>query len=240
MKLVFLLAAAAFAALLGAPASPALPSNHPDPAEFVARVDNPWFPLRPGTAYLYRGVKDGQPSRDVFVVTTRTKTIEGIRCTVVRDRLYLRGRLEERTEDWYAQDGDGNVWYFGEATTELAPDGSVKTTEGSWQAGVRGARAGIFMPAHPHRGQTGLQELYEGHAEDRFRVLGLSAHVRTPAASSKTALLTREWTPLEPGVVDHKLYVKGIGNVLERTVKGGDERNELISVRHDQDRMQKD
>jgi hypothetical protein len=232
MKPVLLLGAAALAAILGASASPASPSRNPDPAGFVAQVSNPWFPLRPGTAYFYRGVKDGRPSRDVFVVTARTKRIQGVRCTVVRDRLYLRGRLEERTEDWYAQDEAGDVWYFGEATAELNRDGSVRTTEGSWQAGVDGARAGIFMPARPHPGEAGLQELYEGHAEDHFRVLSSSAEVHTPAASSRRALLTREWTPLEPGVVDHKLYVRGIGNVLEQTVKGGDERNELVSIGH--------
>jgi hypothetical protein len=228
MKLA--LAVLALAGLWLPAGSAATPSQHPGPARFAARVDNPWFPLRPGTIYVYRGVKDGQPSRDVFVVTSRTKTIEGVRCTVVRDRLYLRGRLEERTEDWYAQDKAGNVWYFGEATAELRPDGSVKTREGSWQAGVDSARAGTFMPAHPHVGQTGLQELYKGHAEDHFRVLSLAAEVHTPAASSRRALLTREWTPLEPGVVDHKFFVKGIGNVLEQTVKGGDERNVLVSV----------
>jgi hypothetical protein len=217
---------AAAAASLGAPVAP------PSQDGFVSRVDNPWFPLRPGTTDLYRGVKDGQPSRDVLTVTARTKVIQGVRCTVVRDRLYLRGRLEERTQDWYAQDRAGNVWYFGEATAELNPGGGVKTTEGSWQSGVDGARAGIFMPAHPHRGQSGLQEFYKGHAQDHFRVLGLDAHVRTPGASSDAALLTREWTPLEPGVVDHKLYVRGIGTVLEQTVRGGDERNTLVSVQH--------
>jgi len=231
MKVARLLAAVAFAALLVPSAGSALPSRHPDPAEFVARVDNPWFPLRPHTTYVYRGVKDGQPSRDVFKVTAKTRTIEGVLCTVVRDRLYLRGRLEERTVDWYAQDGDGNVWYFGEATAELKRDGSVRTTEGSWQAGVDGARAGIFMPGNPHVGQSGRQELFAGHAEDHFRVLSLHATVHTPAASSRRALLTREWTPLEPGVVDHKLYVRGIGNVLEETVKGGDELNELVAIR---------
>jgi len=231
MKVARLLAAVAFAALLVPSAGSALPSRHPDPAEFVTRVDNPWFPLRPHTTYVYRGVKDGQPSRDVFKVTAKTRTIEGVRCTVVRDRLYLRGRLEERTVDWYAQDGDGNVWYFGEATAELKRDGSVRTTEGSWQAGVDGARAGIFMPGNPHVGQSGRQELFEGHAEDHFRVLSLNARVRTPAVSSRRALLTREWTPLEPGVVDHKLYVRGIGNVLEKTVRGGDELNELVAIR---------
>lgn len=231
MKLVLSLAAAVLAALSGPSASPALPSRHPGPAEFAAKVDNPWFPLSPGTTYAYRGVKDSLPSRDVVTVTAAMKTIEGIRCTVVRDRLYLQGDLHERTQDWYAQDKAGNVWYFGEATAELNRNGSVKTTEGSWQAGVRGARSGIFMPAHPHPGQTGLQELYQGHAEDRFRVLSLSAKVRTPAVTSERALLTREWTQLEPGVVDHKLYVKGIGLALEQSVKGGDERNALVSIR---------
>jgi hypothetical protein len=211
--------------------SPATPTRPPGPAGFVPRVDNPWFPLRPGATYVYRGVKDGQPSRDVFSVTAKAKTIQGVHCTVVRDRLYLRGRLHERTEDWYAQDKVGNVWYFGETTAELSPGGSVRSTEGSWEAGVDGARAGVFMPAHPYPGQAGRQEYYKGHAEDHFRVLTLSASVSTPAASSSHALLTREWTPLEPGVLDHKLYVKGLGTVLEQTVKGGDERNSLVSRR---------
>jgi hypothetical protein len=233
LKVARLLAAVTLAALLAPSTGSALPSRHPNPAEFVTRVDNPWFPLRPHTTYVYRGIKDGQPSRDVFQVAAGTKAIEGVHCTVVRDRLYLHGRLEERTVDWYAQDGDGNVWYFGEATAELKRNGSVRTTEGSWQAGVDGARAGIFMPGSPHAGQSGRQELFEGHAEDHFRVLSLHAKAHTPAASSRHALLTREWTPLEPGVVDHKLYVKGIGNLLEQTVKGGDERNELIAIRRD-------
>jgi hypothetical protein len=229
-----LLGATALIAISGAsaiPESAAAPAHPPSPTGFASRVDNSWFPLRPGATYTYRGVKDGQPSRDVFTVTTATKTIQGIPCTVVRDRLYLRGRLRERTEDWYAQDKTGNVWYFGEATAELSSNGSVASTEGSWQSGVDGARAGIFMPAHPHPGQTGQQEYYKGHAEDHFRVLSLDADVDTPAVSSRHALLTREWTPLEPGVVDHKLYVKGIGTVLEEAVKGDDERNSLVSRR---------
>jgi hypothetical protein len=215
----------------GASESPATPTRPPGPAGFVGRVDNPWFPLLPGTQYIYRGVKEDQPSRDVFLITAATKTIQGVRCTVVHDRLYLSGHLHERTEDWYAQDRAGNVWYFGEATAELSPNGSVRSTEGSWQAGVDGARAGVFMPAQPHPGQSGRQEYYRGHAEDHFRVLSLSADVETPAISSSRALLTREWTPLEPGAVDHKLYVKGIGTVLEQAVKGDDERNSLVSRR---------
>ncbi len=115
MKFTSLLAAATIAtASVGTAASLGASAPPPVPVEFVPRVDNPWFPLRPGTTDLYRGIKDGQPSRDVFTVTARTRVIQGVRCTVVRDRLYLRGRLEERTQDWYAQDKAGNVWYFGE------------------------------------------------------------------------------------------------------------------------------
>jgi hypothetical protein len=203
----------------------------PDPATFSSRVTNQWFPLRPGAVYTYRGVKDGKPTRDVVVVTARTKTIQGVPCVVVSDRLYSEGRLIERTSDWYSQDAKRNVWYFGEATAELDASGKVDTTEGSWEAGRDGAKAGILIPGSPRVGQTGRQETYPGHAEDRFRVLSLRAQVRTPYASSQSALLTEEWTPLEPGVRDHKVYVRGIGMVLEATVKGGDERNELVSVR---------
>jgi len=192
---------------------------------FSARVDNPWFPLPPGTTYVYEGSKDGEPGRDVVTVTRRTTTIAGAPCAVVSDRLYLRGRLAERTTDWYTQDRLGNVWYFGEKTAELDRNRRVTSTEGSWQAGVDGARPGIFMPARPRVGASFRQEFLRGHAEDHFRIIGL---VGMP---TRNALLTREWTPLEPAVVDHKLYVRGVGEVLEETARGGREHFELVSVR---------
>jgi hypothetical protein len=201
-----------------------------DPGSFVRGVDNPWYPLKPGTTYVYRGTKDGQPARDVVTVTRRTKTVAGVRCVAVRDDLYVGGRLAERTTDWYAQDRKGNVWYFGEATAELDRNGRVTTTEGSWRAGVDGARPGIVMPARPRVGQAFLQEYYKGHAEDHFRIVSMSARVAVPYATSRRAMVTTEWTPLEPGVIDHKYYVRGIGTVLEQTVKGGDERNVLVSI----------
>ena len=105
----------------------------------------------------------------------------------------------------------------------------MKSREGAWQAGVDGARSGIYMPAHPRVGTTGRQEYYRGHAEDHFAVVGLNANVRVPWGSSEAALLTKEWTPLEPGVLDHKYYVRGVGTVLEQTERGGDERNALVS-----------
>ncbi len=209
----------------------AWPAGAVAPPQFAARVDNPWFPLRPGTTFVYRGVKDGEPARDVVFVTRRTHVIDGVRCTVLEDRLYLNGRLAERTTDWYAQDRVGTVWYFGEQTAELDAKGRVTSTEGTWQAGVHGASAGVYMPAKPSVGQTFSQEHYAGHAEDRFQVLSLDAAVSTPATRSKRALLTKEWTPLEPGVVDHKLYVRGIGMVKEETVKGATERLALVSVK---------
>jgi hypothetical protein len=220
-----LLAAAALAAVAVATAAGASGAAS---TGFSAHVSNPWFPLLPGTRYLYEGVKDGKPSRDTVTVTHRTKTIQGAPCVAVRDRLYIRGRLEERTTDWYSQDSRGNVWYFGEKTAELDAHGRVTTTEGSWQAGVHGARPGVFMPAHPHVGQAGRQEYYKGHAEDHFEVIGLFRPVTR--LDGRTVLLTKEWTPLEPGVVDHKMYARGIGTVLEQTEAGGSERNELVKV----------
>jgi hypothetical protein len=197
-----------------------------------ARITNPWFPLKPGTTYVYQGVKDGVSAVDILRVTHRTRVIDGVRCVVIDDRSYLNGRLAERTTDWYAQDKAGNVWYYGEATAELNPNGTVKTTTGSFQAGKNGAQGGIFMPAHPRVGAAYQQEFSKGKAEDRFKILSLSAHITTPGGSSRHAMLTKETTPLEPGTIDHKTYVRGIGTVLEVTVKGGNERFVLVSVLH--------
>jgi hypothetical protein len=227
--------AACVAALGGHPAAAGSAAAVPLPllppaSDFVRTVDNPWFPLVPGTVLTSAGESDGTPAKDIFRVTGRTKTILGVRATVVDDRVFERGRLVERTSDWYAQDKAGNVWYLGEDTATLRPDGSVESREGSWQAGVDGARAGIFMPARPRAGMTGRQEDYPGHAQDRYRILSLDVRVRTPAVTSRRAMLVRETTPLEPGVVDHKLYVRGIGTVREETIRGGDERFDLVSV----------
>ena len=197
---------------------------------FVRGVDNPWFPLKPGTTFVYTGGKDGDRGRDVVTVTNRTKRIRGVNCTAVDDRLYLSGKLAERTTDWYAQDARGNVWYFGEATAELNAAGRVTSREGSWLAGVDGARAGIFMPAHPEVGESFRQEYYKGHAEDHFTVLSLSASVVVPYTASAHALLTKEWTPLEPETLDHKLYIRGVGLAKEETIKGGDELWQLEDV----------
>ncbi|HZQ66759.1 MAG TPA: hypothetical protein VFA66_16200 [Gaiellaceae bacterium] len=200
-----------------------------DPRGFTARVDNPWFPLKPGIRYAYTGIKDGKPSRDLVVVSRRTRRIRGAPCVIVQDRLWIEGKLEERTTDWYTQDRLGNVWYFGEQTAELDRNGRVTSTEGTWLAGVNGAQPGIYMPAHPRVGESGRQEYYKGHAEDHFRIRAVLA---TVPAGTPNSVVTEETTPLEPGVLDNKIYVRGIGVVTELTVKGGNERNQLISVTH--------
>jgi hypothetical protein len=224
---LMLSAGACSAAVAAGPPIPQLPS----PSQFVRGVSNPWFPLPPGRVFTYHGVKDGKPAVDVLTVTHSTRTIQGIRASVIRDRLFLQGKLEERTTDWYAQDKAGNVWYLGEQTATLNAQGKVTSTEGSWLTGVNGAKAGIYMPAHPAVGQTGRQEYYKGHAEDQFKVLSLAASVTSPAVSSTHALLTQETTRLEPAVVDHKSYVRGIGTVREESVRGPLERLILVSVR---------
>jgi hypothetical protein len=218
------LAAVAMAAAAVAPATGsarALPT--PKASHFgrdSTRITNPWFPLARGSVYVYDGQKDGKQARDVMTVTRKTKLITGIRALPVADRLFLNGVLAERTTDWYAQDKHGTVWYLGEKTAELNARGKVTSTEGSFLNGRDGAKGGIFMPAHPAVGRSFQQESFKGQAEDRFRILSLAASISTPAVSSSSSMLTEETTPLEPGTVDHKYYVQGIGTVKEQQVAG--------------------
>lgn len=207
--------------------------HHPGAAAFTnGRVDNPWFPLKPGTVTVFNGHKDAKRSRDVVLATYRTKVIDGVTCRVETDKLYLNGVLHERTHDFYAQTRKGVVWYFGEHTAELDKQGHVTNRDGSFESGRDGAEAGVFMPAHPKVGDAFRQEDYPGQAEDQFEVIRRGASVTVPALSSSSAILTKETTPLEPGVVDHKFYVRDIGVVLEKTVKGGHETGRLVAIRH--------
>jgi hypothetical protein len=199
------------------------------PSDFVRRVDNPWFPLKPGSRSRYKGNKEGTRMIDVFRVTHRTKTILGVKTTVVHDKVLIHGRPEEVTNDFYAQDRHRNVWYFGEATKELDRHGNTISTEGSFKAGVHGARAGLYIPGYPKVGQSARQEFYAGHAEDHFKILDRNARVSVPYVTTHHALRTKEWTPLEPNVLDNKYYVRGVGTVREIAVKGPVERLRLVS-----------
>jgi hypothetical protein len=210
----------------------AAPGSAAHAAGVTARVDNPWYPLLPGMSWQYEGTSEGKPMSDVVEIPGRVQRIDGVPCAVVRDRVYVDGVLSERTTDWYSQDRGGNVMYYGEATAELDANGHVTSTEGSWRAGRNGARAGVFMPARPPVGRSFAQEHDPGTAEDLFRVVSLHATIKVPFGTyTRRALMTREWTPLEPGVRDAKWYVRGIGQVAEKTLKGGSESLELVSFK---------
>jgi hypothetical protein len=201
---------------------------HPsiDPADFVTGVDNPYFPLAPGAHWVYSAVEDGEHQRDEVTVTGERKEVLGIPVVVVRDTITVDGEVTEDTRDWYAQDRDGNVWYMGEDTAEYE-NGEVTTREGSWEAGVDGAQPGILMPARPRVGDAYRQEYYEGHAEDMGEILRLDGTASVPAGDYDGLVVTRDWNPLEPDVVEEKSYARGVGVVFENTTAGGEERVEL-------------
>jgi hypothetical protein len=204
---------------------------HPniDPASFVSPIDNPYLPLAVGTTWVYEGIKDGQSQRDVVKVTGRTKLIMGVTCAAVSDVAKHGKRLLEKTEDWYAQDSEGNVWYFGEDTAAYNKAGKVASREGSWQAGVDGAEPGIVMPSHPEVTDSSRQEWYPGQAQDMFWIVSLTRKAKVPYGSFTDVLMTLEWTELEPEVIDQKFYVAGIGNVQEIAAAGDKETANLVS-----------
>ena len=203
-----------------------------DPNNFVSVVDNPFFPLDPGTTYFYEGQEDGIPTSTVTEVTHDTKPILGVTATVVHDVASVDGVPVEETFDWYAQDKQGNVWYLGEDSRELDEFGNVIGTAGSWEAGVDGAEAGIIMLADPKKGDRYRQEFAAGVAEDTAQVVGLAEDVCVPYDCFDGLLLTKEWTPLDRGVVDNKYYAEGVGFIFSETAKGGTETLELVAITH--------
>lgn len=214
---------------LAAASARAVPTFPQSPADFVSTIDNPWLAFEPGKVFRYSAATEDGLETNIVEVTTQTKVILGVTTTVVHDRVFLDGELTEDTFDWYAQDRNGNVWYFGEDSKEIEND-MVVSTEGSWEAGVNGALPGIIMLGTPKPGMRYQQELAPGVAEDMAMVIGLSATVSVEFGDFTNALRTREWTPLERGSQEFKYYVPGIGLVLELHPGGGGQRNELVSI----------
>ena len=204
-------------------------SDFTDASDAPNAVDNPWFPLEPGTTFTYEGFKDGAPLMNVVTVTGDTRSIMGVTATVVRDTAYSDGTLAEDTFDWYAQDDAGNVWYFGEDTTEYNPDGTVDTKFGSWEAGQGDNLPGILMLARPRSGTTYRQEFGPGVAIDMATVLSRKRHVTVPYGSFGRVVLTKEFSCLEQGG-DHKWYAPGVGLVQETGLSAAKEHIELVSV----------
>ena len=189
-----------------------------DAANFVDTVDNPYFPLTSGSRWVYEGTSDGESERTEVVVTGERKSILGISAIVVRDTVSVAGQVVEDTYDWFAQDREGNVWYLGEASRDIE-NGAVVSTAGSWEAGVDGALPGIVMKASPAVGDAYRQEYYRGEAEDLAEVLEVGAD----------RVVTKEWNPLDPDVVEEKIYERGVGLIGEEKVRGGDGALELVS-----------
>jgi hypothetical protein len=198
-----------------------------DPANLVTTIDNPDWPMKPGTKWVYRETDADGARRDVEVtVTDETKTILGVQAVVVHDVVRSGGRLVEDTFDWYAQDKAGNVWYLGEDTTAF--EKGTTSREGSWEVGVDGAQAGVIVAANPQPGMVFRQEYHQGHAEDRVEILSLDEHTEVPFGSFDQAMKTQDTTPLEPDLVEQKYYARDVGPVEVVTVSGGSDHEVLV------------
>ena len=202
-----------------------------DAADFTTQIDNPYFPLPVGARWEIRVTdQEGLTQHETITVLDQTKKVaDGVTTRVVHDVVREDGKLAEVTDDWYAQDKQGNVWYFGEDTADIDLETGKRDTSGSFEAGANGADAGIAMLAHPEAGMTYREEYYKGHAEDRSRVLALGQQAEVPFGHFTDVLLTEDYSPIEPDVLELKMYAPGIGQVLAQTVSGGSEREELIS-----------
>jgi hypothetical protein len=236
-KTFAVLAAAAVVAVTGAGVQQALAGASPhrkyepvlNPKDFVRVVDNPYYPLPVGRTLVYRGIKDGKSQIDRVHVTPRTKVLEGITATSVTDVATHNGKLLEKTTDWFAQDKQGNVWYLGERTAAYLPGGKIDRS-GSWQAGVRDAEPGMVMLAHPRVPEAYRQEYLPGSAEDTAWIVARGGSVKVPFGILRHTLTSLEFTRLEPGVIDQKIYAPGIGIVREQAVRGPAEVARLVSV----------
>ena len=205
-----------------------IPTPTPDPDDFVDRIDNPYLPLEPGNEWVYESTGE-DPETITVTVTDETREVAGVATIVVRDVVTdADGEVVEETSDWFAQDRDGNVWYFGEDTTEYDERGRPDTA-GSWEAGVDGAQAGLVMPDTPRVGDGFRQEFYPGEAEDQARVVSLTESLELDVGDFDGLLVTEDTTPLEPGLVEQKYYARGTGLVYEETLSGDGDPVELVS-----------
>jgi hypothetical protein len=202
-----------------------------DPAAFTSVIDNPFFPMLPGSVWKYQETTaDGEVNTDVVTVLDQHKTVMGVDTVVAHDvTTDSDGNTVEDTYDWYAQDSKGNVWYFGEDSTSY--DNGKASKEGSWEGGIHGALPGIVMQADPKVSSTGYrQEYLSGVAEDMAQVIAITGSVSVPAGTYDDMIKTREWSPIEPDVIEEKVYARGVGDVHEETVQPADEHEEVVLV----------
>ena len=202
-----------------------------DPADFSTTIDNPYWPMTPGTRWVFVETDSEGRREDVVVeVTDRTKVMaNGIEARVVVDTVSEDGVPVEITEDWYAQDTDGNIWYLGEFVSNYE-DGEVVDHEGSFEVGVDGAQAGIAMPANPSPGMAYRQEYRRGIAEDEAGVVTVGEEqVEVPFGFFEVGvLMTRDLVPTEPMVQELKFYAPGVGPLLSVHLDGTGGRAVLV------------
>jgi hypothetical protein len=219
----------------GGPMGSSLPTGaepvNLDPANFSADITNSYWPMKPGTQWIYRSVESDGVEQDIVIVATRStkKLANGITARVVRDTAREKGQIVEDTLDWYAQDAEGNVWYMGEQTAEFEND-KIVSRAGSWEAGKDGAMPGIMLPAQPQDGQKYRQEYKKGEAEDNGEVLAIDHQVEVKAGRYQQALVTMDTSTIEPDVVEYKFYAPGVGPVLALDTSGGTAREGLVKV----------
>jgi hypothetical protein len=203
-----------------------------DPANFSINIDNPYWPMSPGSKWVYSETDTkGTTQKAVIEVTDKTKMIaNGIEARVIRDTVSENGVPVEITNDWYAQDKAGNIWYLGEDTAEYK-NGKVSTRSGSFEAGVDGAQPGIAMPANPEPGLSYRQEYYKGEAEDKAAVITVGEEqLQVPFGYfNKDVLMTRDLVPTEPKVQELKFYAPEVGPLLSVHTDGAGGRAELVS-----------
>lgn len=196
------------------------------------QITNPYLPMKPGTVSVYSGIINGNPEATIVYITHETRKIDGVMTIVVNDTVREKGKVVEATLDYYAQDNSGNVWYFGEDSFHIK-NGHVIDNKGSWLAGVNGAQPGFIMEAHPKVGDFYCQENAPGVAQDQAKVISVSSSVCAPwICTNNQVLLTKETTPLKPGDVSHKWYVRDTGDAMAKDVSGGKDESKLVAVLH--------
>ena len=200
-----------------------------NPLDFTDQIDHPYFSLTPGTTFNYQGKTDEGNEVIKVMVTDKTKTVMGVTTLVVWDRVWLDDQLIEETYDWYAQDKEGNVWYFGEDSKEYK-NGKVVSTEGSWEGGVDGAMPGIIMKNKLTVGDSCRQEYYQGEAEDWAEIVSLNEKVAVPYGSFENCIKTKDWSALEPNVIEYKYYSPSVKNVVLETNADNTERVEIMII----------
>ena len=194
-------------------------------SDFVSHIDNAYFPLTPGSKWVYESTKtDGSTERIEIEILQETRVVNGVTATILHDSVFVDDQLVEDTFDWFAQDTDGNVWYLGEDVDNYE-NGVLVDHSGSWEWGVDGALPGVYMWADPaaHMNEEYYQEYYVGVAEDQGKVLSATENVTVPAGAFSNVVQTYDFSSLDTEIQGQKFYAPGVGVIKEIELLTGEE-----------------